>query len=118
MSESRLWLGIRYVDANPVRAAMVERVEEYRWSSAAVHLGSAEDRSGGFWRDAGGATQWKELPSAPDRAAETHLLRRCTYAGRPFGEEVFVERMEMAFQRKWRRWSFEKALGGRTLSAS
>jgi len=39
------------------------------------------------------------------------VLRRCTYAGRPFGEEEFVARLEERFQRKWRRWSFESAGG-------
>jgi hypothetical protein len=41
------------------------------------------------------------------------LLRRCTYAGRPFGEEMFVQSMEQRFQRKWRRWSFEQAENSR-----
>ena len=32
-------------------------------------------------------------------------LRRCTYAGRPFGDEEFLARLENRFQRNWRRWS-------------
>jgi len=31
-----------YIDLNPVRAKMVERAEEYRWSSCSVYLRSAE----------------------------------------------------------------------------
>jgi len=53
------------------------------------------------------------LAGTPRRYRATytnHLLRRCTYAGRPFGEEDFVARLENHFQRKWRRWSFEKDL--------
>ena len=122
MSDSHLWLGIRYVEANALRAAMVDRVEDYRWSSAGVHLSEAKDSSGildlEFWKSAGGAERWKDLHAAAERPSETHLLRRCTYAGRPFGEEAFVERIEATFQRKWRRWSFEKTLGGRSLAAS
>jgi hypothetical protein len=30
-------------------------------------------------------------------------LRKCTYAGRPFGEKPFLAAMEERFQRKWRR---------------
>jgi putative transposase len=30
-------------------------------------------------------------------------LRKCTYAGRPFGDEFFVAEMETLFHRKWRR---------------
>jgi len=34
----------RYIESNPVRAAMVERAEDYRWSSALANLGLAADR--------------------------------------------------------------------------
>ncbi|WP_226468592.1 transposase [Luteimonas panaciterrae] len=34
---------IRYIELNPVRAAMVERPEDYRWSSVHTHLGLAQD---------------------------------------------------------------------------
>ncbi len=35
------------------------------------------------------------------------LLRRCMYAGRPFGDDSFLKRLEERFGRNWRRWSFE-----------
>jgi putative transposase len=38
---------------------------------------------------------------------QTRLLRKCTFAGRPFGEEEFLTAMEEQFQRKWRRWAYE-----------
>ena len=34
-----MWSAVRYVERNPVRAAIVQRAEEYAWSSAAVHCG-------------------------------------------------------------------------------
>ncbi len=34
-----LWDVVRYVERNPVRAGMVERAEDYRWSSAGFHCG-------------------------------------------------------------------------------
>lgn len=33
----------RYIELNPVRAAMVQRPEDYRWSSVHTHLGTARD---------------------------------------------------------------------------
>ena len=33
----------RYIELNPVRAAMVERPQDYRWSSVHTHLGTARD---------------------------------------------------------------------------
>lgn len=120
LAGAHLWRAIRYVEANPVRAGLVRRPEEYRWSSAAVHLTGVADGSGvldlGFWERAGGAETWRELHAAPEEPAEVNLLRRCTYSGRPYGGEEFVAEMEEKFQRKWRRWSFEKGLSGAVLA--
>ena len=86
--------------------------EQYRWSSAAAHLGEGKDRSGlldmDFWEKAGGAQTWREMHSSAESADQVLLLRRCTYAGRPFGDDEFVAQLEQQFQRSWRRWGFEK----------
>jgi putative transposase len=120
MAERHLWIGLRYVEANPVRAEIVAAPEEYRWSSARVHLLGVDDRSQlldlTFWQRSGGTETWREMHASVDRSAQTHLLRRCTYAGRPFGDESFVAGLEQHFQRKWRRWSFEKAIDNRMLA--
>ena len=112
LSESHHWIAVRYVEQNPCRAHMVKTAAEYRWSSAAAHLGESEDRSGvldmAFWARAGGAETWGEMHRSEDGAEQITLLRRCTYSGRPFGGEEFVARMETQFQRSWRRWGFEK----------
>jgi len=112
LSENQLWVALRYVERNPCRALIAARPELYRWSGAAAHLGSGIDRSKildlEFWRRAGGSETWAEMHGGSEAAGSVQLLRRCTYSGRPFGEEVFVERMEEQFQRVWRRWGFEK----------
>ncbi len=83
------------VERNPVRAGLVERAEPYRWSSAAVHLELAQDRPGlvdePFWREFGGAETWRELLMSPEELSELRLLRRCTFAGRPYGSERFLQ---------------------------
>ena len=43
LDPEHLWSALAYVDRNPVRAGMVERAAEYRWSSAAAHLGAADE---------------------------------------------------------------------------
>ena len=62
MSGAHLQVGLRYVEANPCRAGLVERPEQYRWSSAAAHLLGAKDRSGvldlGYWERGGGLQTW------------------------------------------------------------
>jgi len=43
LGESHFWRAVRYVERNPVRAKMVLRGEDYRWSSAAAHCLRQED---------------------------------------------------------------------------
>lgn len=109
MSPAHLEFGLRYVEANPCRAGLVERPEQYRWSSAAAHLLGEKDRSGvldmDYWERAGGVATWAELHGAPEDQSQVQAIRKCTYAGRPFGDEAFVEEMEGRFQRKWLRGS-------------
>jgi putative transposase len=38
LDETHFYNALRYVELNPVRAGMVERPSEYRWSSARAHL--------------------------------------------------------------------------------
>jgi len=40
LDETHLWRALRYVELNPVRAAMVSAAEQWRWSSAAAHCGT------------------------------------------------------------------------------
>src|SRR5947208_7121938 len=63
MDEARLLAGARYVELNPVRARLVRRARDWRWSSARAHLTG---------RDDGLAVARPLLALAPDWAA---LLR-------------------------------------------
>ena len=98
---------LRYVEENPCRAAMVGRAEEYRWSSAAVHFGARRDDYQlldlRYWERSGGAETWREMFAAAGAEEHIERLRQCTYAGRPFGGEDFLVRMEEEFRRSWRR---------------
>ena len=92
--------------AHPVRAGLVAEAEQYEWSSVAIHLGVVRDRwqvADGESRRQQGVEGWRTLQAAPEEWADLRLLRRCTYAGRPFGDDAFVESLESRFQRRWRR---------------
>ena len=43
MDEAHLHVCLRYVELNPVRAGLVDRAEEWPWSSARAHLGLGDD---------------------------------------------------------------------------
>jgi putative transposase len=106
VERGHLGFALRYVEMNPVRALIEKAPECYRWSSAKSHL-SGSDASGvldlDFWRQWGGAEQWRDMLATREDMLELERLRRCTYGGRPCGSEEFLRQMEERFGRVWRR---------------
>ena len=43
MDEAHLYHAVRYVSLNPVRAKLVEKAKDWRWSSVAAHLAAKDD---------------------------------------------------------------------------
>ncbi len=99
---------LRYVEWNPVRAAMVEAPAQYAWSSAAPHFRGrgAEEIAlldWDYWEKLGGAAGWAERIGRPEDTRETQRVRKATYAGAPLGPVEFVESVEREFGRQWRK---------------
>jgi len=103
LDSEHLWRALAYVDQNPVRARMVEGAAEYRWSSAAAHLGRPDEFGVldlPWWQRAGQRDGWAQTLGAHDAETESQL-RRCTYAGRPWGSRGFLEAMSARLGRSW-----------------
>jgi putative transposase len=102
LDRNHLWEAMRYTERNPVRAGMVTRAEEYRWSSAPAH-GVAHDAIGlldfDIWWTRFTPVSWREF--LEDRYADTgvEVIRRSTHTGRPLGSAEFVEEWERVLQR-------------------
>ena len=101
LDRSHLLRALRYVDLNPVRARLVERAEDYRWSSARAHLTGIDP--GGLvdldaWRDICLDGDWAgELAERGDAdGAWAESVRAATRAGKPLGEKKFVEKLAAA----------------------
>lgn len=97
---AHLWAAVRYIERNPVRAGLVERAEEYAWSSAAAHCGLRHDAllSDDF-PPPGVVDDWKQwLADAEDEETVTRL-RGHTHTGRPCGSPTFVDQLENILQR-------------------
>lgn len=95
MDETHLAYAMRYVTLNPVRARLVERAEDWPWSSARAHRAGRDDelvrtapaldRYGGF----------AFLAEQSDRDDEDWgLLRRAETIGRPLGSPEWIARAE------------------------
>ena len=105
LGSAHLWTALAYTERNPVRAGIVPAAANYRWSSAAAHLGRADEFGIvdlGWWEEQNRSAEWAELLGAED-SDSTGSLRRCTYAGRPFGSDAFVNELSRRFGRHWKR---------------
>jgi len=105
LGPGHLWAALEYVERNPVRAGLVRWAGDYRWSSAAAHL-EGHDPAGlvdlEWWRRECEGLDWGRVLGGPDEE-QSAPLRRCTYAGRPFGDEQFVKAVSEQFGRHWTR---------------
>jgi putative transposase len=76
----------RYVERNPLRAGLVERAEQWRWSSLWRRLhGDAEPGPLLSPWPVPIPDDWPALVHAPQTAAELAALRRSVLRGSPFG---------------------------------
>jgi len=117
MSPLHLHHALRYVELNPVRARISSSITGYRWTSAEAHC-SGIDPWGILDMDMlaakGGPKAWRSMLERGTRDLREreihHLLRACTYAERPFGDESFIAEVERQLQVTYRRWPFQHAL--------
>jgi putative transposase len=95
MDEAHLVTAFRYIALNPVRARLVERPEDWNWSSARAHVAGVDDhvvrvapaleRVGDF-----AAFLGEDFDEALGYAA----LRKAESVGRPVGSPEWLEDME------------------------
>jgi len=95
MDDRHTFSAVRYVEMNPVRAGMVAKAEDYRWSSARIRCGLAYDSMLDLsWPPQGTIVDWQSwlTETEPDNVA--NLIRRSTTRGRPCGDDSFIKSIE------------------------
>lgn len=102
-SNQYLWGVARYIERNPVKEGMVAKVQEYRWSSAAVHVAGNSDPllAEKSWLAADERKGYAEFLTAEDEEMDADI-RRATRTGRPFGAEPFIDQMEFSLNQRLR----------------
>lgn len=98
LDEAYTWAAIRYTELNPVRAKMVRRAEDYKWSSAAGHCKLKDDKiisKDSTWikrfESAGNWSEWLN-EGVNDKRIET--IRRNIEKGLPCGSDRFIKKLE------------------------
>jgi len=98
-----LLAAVRYIELNPVRAAIVARPEEYGWSSAAAHMAGRDDLLVKVAPLQKLVLDWRSFLSEPIDEKEIMLFRKHERTGRPLGSEGFIVRLEKSLGRTLRR---------------
>jgi putative transposase len=78
----------RYVERNPVRAGLVERAEQWRWSSAGIH-GPVLMHEWPMERP----SEWLDWVNEGETNEQLSTVRRSVIKGQPYGSEPWVEQM-------------------------
>jgi len=87
----------RYVERNALRAKLVDRAEDWRWSSLwhrTWHRTQGDPQRAGWLSDwpVERLRNWVARVNQPETAAELEALRMSVQRGRPFGNETWVAR--------------------------
>jgi len=100
MDEEHLAAALRYLSLNPVRARLVERARDWRWSSTRAHLTGKDD---GVTARAPIRDRFPNFAGLLAIAPEADLfgqLRAAESIGRPLGDAGFLARIERLTARR------------------
>jgi putative transposase len=78
----------RYVERNPIRAGLVERAEQWHWSSVGTR-GSVPLHEWPIKRPA----EWRQWVNEDETSEHLTAVRRSVLKGQPYGSASWVERM-------------------------
>jgi putative transposase len=99
MDERHTVVAARYIELNPVRAGLVARAEEYRWSSARAHLIGRDDRLVSVSPLLSRMPKWAAFLGAGAQPDLADQLRSHSISGRPLGNDDFVGNVEQLLGR-------------------
>jgi len=101
LDPSHFWNALRYVELNPVRARMVPRAEQYRWSSAAAHCGLCSDRLLANRNLPNNViADWSVWLADGNSKNVDDYIRNQTLAGHPCGSDAYFRDLETRLERR------------------
>ena len=94
MDESYLYMAVRYVERNPVRAKIVDRAEDYQWSSAHFRVKKKENKLLDDFHLLDEINDWSEYLRSNEDDQQIRRFRNQSSSGRPLGSESFLKKLE------------------------
>ncbi|MBN1827716.1 MAG: transposase [Deltaproteobacteria bacterium] len=100
-SDVYLWAVARYIEQNPVKAHLVQRPEDYQWSSCKANIrGESDDLMNmQAWLSDKDREMYRIFLQQRD-LQEEQRIRCATSTGRPLGNEEFVLKLERQLSRR------------------
>lgn len=98
---------VKYVEMNPVRAGIVNRAEDWPWSSARAHVFGIDDplfTNMPIFSDPGAIENWGAWLSDGIDEKRMDTIRRNTMTGRPTGSDQFIKNLERRTGRRLAQW--------------
>ena len=92
---------VRFIETNPVRVRLVERAEDYPWSSARSHVTGEPDLAltdGCFLQNE--VLDWRAYLGGRGEESVVRRVRERLRTGRPAGDAEFVRTLEGIVGRK------------------
>jgi putative transposase len=101
LDERHLYAGIRYVETNPVRARIVKKAEDYKWSSARSHVkGQTNSVLSNDCYVLKKIKDWSAYLKEKENVSLVDAIRKNTRSGRPCGDDHFAQKIEKILGRK------------------
>ncbi len=100
-NDEHLLTVLRYIEANPLRAKIVRRAEEYPWSSYRAHGDGKSDvlidalslHDGLSSNPVTRRRKWAGKVHRPIAEGKLAAIRRCSESGRPYGDKAWLKRL-------------------------
>jgi putative transposase len=99
MDERHLLACARYVELNPVRARLVRRARDWRWSSARAHHAGTDDALASVRPLLDLVPDWAEFLRTAPEEGDYDAIRKAERTGRPLGAAAFTARLEKRLDR-------------------
>ena len=103
MDEKYLLAAARYIELNPVKAKLVERPEEYPWSSATAHINKADDQLVRAAPLLDRVADWRTFLMEDPSQGDIERFRAHERTGRPLGDGQLISKLEVMLGRNLRR---------------
>lgn len=103
LDEPHLILAAKYIERNPVRANIVKKPWQWKWSSASAHINKEKsliNLNDLFKIVEMSPETWRQYIDSKEEEMVLNEIRMRTRTGRPWGEVGFIEGLERKFSKR------------------